>query len=508
MKTEARQIDPIFRWTTILALCFGLLSACSLNPHQVDVTLKEGTPAQKTTDFDKALRDLGLMSQIYSANKINVMSQFISDNTGTSVATQSEIPRDVTEMVKTALNSIGGNITYIPYDPDFILNSAQTGYSGFQKKLIPHIVVTGGITEFDRGLETRGKNTDIGLEGTAEGNEIGFDFSDKSKTSVASITLDFNMVDFEKLSGIPRIQSVNNIKVGKAVAENSIAFSIIGNTIGLKGSVKKVQGRHAAVRLLVQVSMIELMGKYLNLPYWRLLGSEPDPVVLDSLKEKFYAMNEKQRVEMVQQLLILNGYEIPLTGDMDAQTKGALAEFGSEHSLVSPSVDEDTYLSLYGSVPITHKVLHKRKLMASLRNNVGKTGTPVNSLVSKDGLLRISTNETTFNIGDPVNISLEVTKPLYVQVLNVSSTGKVWHLFPENEKSRVLLNPGKNYQIPSDDAPYELEIVGPAGTDQIIAFASPKPLPDSIRKINHKDEISDEILASVPIRVNTLIKIK
>ena len=38
------------------------------------------------------------------------------------------------------------------------------GYPNFDKKIIPNVVLTGAITEFDRGLETRGKNTDFGAD--------------------------------------------------------------------------------------------------------------------------------------------------------------------------------------------------------------------------------------------------------------------------------------------------------------------------------------------------------
>ena len=80
------------------------------------------------------------------------MAKEIVDNTGTSVATSGEIPRDITEMVKSTLNGIGGNVIYIPYEPEFMTNTAGTGYSDFADKILPQVVLSGGITEFDMSV--------------------------------------------------------------------------------------------------------------------------------------------------------------------------------------------------------------------------------------------------------------------------------------------------------------------------------------------------------------------
>jgi len=39
-----------------------------------------------------------------------------------SIHSKAEIPYDVTEMTASALNSIGGNVAFIPYRPDVMTN--------------------------------------------------------------------------------------------------------------------------------------------------------------------------------------------------------------------------------------------------------------------------------------------------------------------------------------------------------------------------------------------------
>jgi len=352
--------------STLLFVCN---SCATIDPNKVDVQLTETLPAQKVTTYSQALRNLGLMSEIYDTGALKIQSNPVGDNTGTSGASGGEIPRDITEMIKSVLNSIGGNVTFIPYDPAFIQNQMVTGYSNFDKKLIPDVVISGGITEFDRGLVTRGANTDVGIEAEVKGlpsflpsNKLGIDYGEGSKTGLARITLDFNLLDFKTMAGIPRMNTVNSMEVTKALAEKEVGITLFGPTFGRKGSVKKVQGRHAAVRLLVEMSMIQMVGKHLVLPYWRLLGddAQPDDVVVSALKKSYYRMNDATRIYMAQQWLYLQGFEVTPTGTLDQTTLAALKQKKPAFVPENNGIDVDTFSELYISIPIDEKTLGRR----------------------------------------------------------------------------------------------------------------------------------------------------
>ena len=86
-------------------------------------------------------------------------------------------------------------------------------------------------------------------------------FDEQAKSSLASMTLDFNMINVITNTGFPRIQAVNGIKLHKATRSDSIGFTVKSTTFGARGEITKVQGRHAATRLLVQLSMIQIIGR-------------------------------------------------------------------------------------------------------------------------------------------------------------------------------------------------------------------------------------------------------
>lgn len=350
---------------------WALAGCASWDPRAVDVALETSQPETKITSYTRALEDLGLMTEIYRAPTLRLQCLPVGDNTGTSLTSGAEIPRDVTEMMKSALNSIGGKVVYIPYDPGFLQAQAATGYSSFENKVVPDAVVSGGITEFDRGLVMRGKNTDAdasaefsGLPDSLPSKSVEFRSGSAAKSGLARITLDFNLLDLQTMAGIPRMNVTNSLEVHKALKERELGVSLFGQTFGLKGSVKKVEGRHAAVRLLVELSMIQLVGRHLRLPYWRLLGEDaaPDPYVLREIENFYRCLGEREALLNVQAWLALHGHRVPLTGVLDGPTRVALKQVCPDFDLKAENINFNIFREVYTHVPIDFET---KRLVAS-----------------------------------------------------------------------------------------------------------------------------------------------
>lgn len=354
-------------------IALSLTSCAQIDPRKVDVDLPPSLPELKVTNFDQPLADLGKMSRIYG-KRVIIQGQDIADHTGLSQYGFGEIPRDITEMTKSALNSIGGNVVYIPYVPVFINNQMVTGYSDFQEKYIPDIVLSGGITEFDRGLQTRGANTDFGVttkpfnvnESWVPGDYISVDYGQGTKDSLARITLDFNLVDFRTMSGVARMQTVNSIDVYKGLAAKELGFTLFGPSFGFKGTVTKVQGRHAAIRLLVQTSVLQIVGKYLYLPYWKLIPAmPPDPVVLERVATTYRQLSERDKIAEIQTCLYLKGYNVSVDGRLDAKTREALTRFKPDAQAAGSIPDAALYIELWSSLAENmDQVAYRRDLLA------------------------------------------------------------------------------------------------------------------------------------------------
>ncbi len=359
----------------IISLSMILLACAGMDPRKVDVELKSTPPRVQTTSYTEALANLGLMTDIYGTDLLLIQSNPIGDETGTASSTGGEIPSDITEMMKSSLNSIGGKVVYIPYDPHFMQYQQATGYSNFSNKFIPNVILSGGITEFDRGLVTKGENTEVSvgyefvkLTDDFPSKEVRVKYKDDAKEGLARITLDFNLLDFNTMSGIPKMTAVNTMEVHKALGEKELGITILGPTFGLRGSIKKVQGRHAAVRLLVELSTIQMVGKYLIVPYWRLLGDDttPDNVVMNSISGYFYSMKESERILPVKTWLYLYGYDVPFSEELDAVTREALQKVDGSYNPEANEIALNTFQKVFINIPVTQEALGRRKMLEKL----------------------------------------------------------------------------------------------------------------------------------------------
>jgi hypothetical protein len=514
----------------LLMIAFVLtLTACQSNPQNVNVALPKSLPEAKETVFEKAIIDMGTMTEIYSDVPLRVMANHITDNTGTSTPTQAEIPRDITAMVKSTLNAFGGNVIFIPYNPNFMANTMNTGYTQFENKIIPDIIIDGGITEFDRGLETKGDSTDVGIEGTFMGGKaFGFEMEDQNKGSLARVTLDFNIIDFTTFAGIPQMQAINTMKLHKAIKKDSIGFSILSSSFGASGSVKKVQGRHAAIRLLVQLSMVQLIGKYRNLPYWRILpGSKKDINVINRLLDDYYSLPETLKIAIMQKFLALNGYALKVSGVEDRATLAAKEQLISKYQLAADTDNGQVFVTAYINVPITRQSKYKsRQLSAQLQQviesgpqssskQVAKVSTPKHRPFKKkqaapfNGKIELVTNKSNYNIGEKMLVSFTVDEPMYVRLVVVSSDGSVATLFPNAFQSDNYCKPGKTYQVPPPgNTEFTLSIGEPRGVDKIRALGSKVPVTSGQIHYSSTGELDTSKITSKVITAGTDIRIK
>lgn len=344
-----------------LLLAWALVGCTAIAPKPEQLQLPSEPPAMSESAFREALSRLGIQSEIYSSKLLKIQCREVDDDTGTSYHSEGEIPKNITVMVNSALNAIGGRVVYIPYWPDYFAGLQISGYPARNRKLVPDVVLAGGITQFDRGLTTVDQRRNLDLE-TKEiddapdwfaGNTIGLDYSQGDKWSKAKIAVDFNLISFEAQCGIPKMQASNGINVYKGVKEGELGFTLFGPTIGLRGSVKKVQGRHEAVRYLVQFSVIQLVGRYLDLPYWQLLdGVEPDPVVMATLRTNYQRKDRADQILWLKRLLWLHGHPVAVNDTLDPETRAALAKIDPTYDGKKASVPVKTFLKLYLSVPV------------------------------------------------------------------------------------------------------------------------------------------------------------
>lgn len=319
----------------------ALLAACSTPKHAMRDAQKQLATYQELRElpqanlnlYSQALQRLGYMLNVYKSGDpvLYVQSRTILDSTNlSSPLAGAEIPGDVTEMVRTALNRIGAKVVYVPYHPDYLVAQAQLG--GQFGVTMPDYLITGALTEFDRALSGAGRANNASVEFGKGHGSTALGYNATNVAIYSALALDLNVVNFQTQQMVPRMQSSNVVKVLDMTSERNASLGFYGDAFGFKTEGKYMQGRHSAIRTLVDLSVLEIVGKVTNTPYWRTIpNGHPDPVVVENMRNAFEALSPQVRIGLAQVMLQKYQQPVQVTQQLDAPTAQAVAQVYAAH---------------------------------------------------------------------------------------------------------------------------------------------------------------------------------
>ena len=142
----------------------------------------------------------------------------------------------------------------------------------------------------------------------------------------------------------------------------TIAFSQEKN---FEYELKKKQGKYHAIRLLVELSVLEVLGKYFDVPYWRCVkGSKPNVTMVNRMREEFADLSDAQQLSFLKQYLFFHGYPGLATpaGQLDQNIlSSAMTKWQCKNKT-------DLFMKLWETVP----VMEARKRNFEYKRNAAK----------------------------------------------------------------------------------------------------------------------------------------
>lgn len=351
-------------WSLVSLLATGLFAGCATmekTQTEAQQLLRKRTetmdqPRALADRYTTALEQFGSLLDVYRAKShpVYVQTRNIGDATNLShPLVGSELPGDITEMVRSAINRIGDHVVYVPFQPEYVIAQAQQGAR--MRLTLPDVLITGAITEFDRALSSAGRGNDLSVIIGKGGGETTADASRKFTATISNLTIDFNLVDFGKQVMLPRMQAVNSMRVLNATSEQSFDFAIYGSGFGVTSNTRYLQGRHNALRVLVDLSILQLLGRYTNVPYWRCIpNASPDPDVIKRIEKNYAANDNATKIKWLQDTLKDYGFPVAVTGILDERTKSALDTVIARFNFPRQSdyLDPRLFANLFVNIPL------------------------------------------------------------------------------------------------------------------------------------------------------------
>lgn len=396
MSENGKKFLGVLAKTTCCAALTGLLSSCSVvdwfmgktsdeEVKEMDKEVAESV-SEKQTPYDEALKQFGLMLDAYNISEIRVQSKLISNQTA-----EKDLPDDVSRMLISAVNKIGKKVVYIPYDPTYVINEANTG--GDIARALPQIVLAGGITEFDKDLIEKGRElkTEVSIQKGDYGSNYSHDGGAgyEAESGVSRITLDLQLLNYKTQTYMPGIQAINSANIRKTKLGWGVGYYFQGSGMSFQYSLKKKQGKYQALRLLVELSVLEVLGKYFDIPYWKCIpGMAVDNGMVGRMREEFATLDDARQNIFIKEYAYFHGDTIfdRQTSSMNAAEMAKLDELMKKNNCADRA---DLFVKLWESVPIEAAIKRNKDYTRELarkaqeeRDSMGRKVQEYNAVIS------------------------------------------------------------------------------------------------------------------------------
>lgn len=298
-------------------------------------------PARNFTNFNGALRCMdGLLAQARRGTTLISSTDIPDETRGVSVGGDDMLINAVNQMNRSNQTYVFVDQAIIEKDGEFEIRVES------DRDVTPSYYIRGSISQLDRNASSGTGNLKVGTTSNpiSSLNQEKTVFGGRGAHTV--VTVDLHLVHYPS----------RRVVAGGSVA-NSMVVRTSGFSTGASGliemtgidatlQVTRIESLGQAVRNLIELGAIELLGSHARVPYWSCLSLPvEDPRQADLRERAVTRVPANLRIGQVQQDLAALGY-LPKTaksGRMDDATREAIARFQADEGIVpSGVIDFDT----------------------------------------------------------------------------------------------------------------------------------------------------------------------
>ena len=457
-----------------------LITACQPRPDTAYDVAQPRTPAVRNIgNFNEALRCMDDMFLAQGKKDIYITPAGSPDATGLISAGTKEM--FITAVSRMAAKS--NSFRFVDYDPTQLDVQVLSELVGLRADFVaPNYYVRGAITQLDSNVLQSQVSAGISipnLDLAVNGNQV-----------VSVISLDLNVGKLITRQIIPGISSSNSIAVVQS-GKGADAGGLIGKAgVSLSVSLDKSEGFHQAVRNLIELSTIEVLGKLTRVPYWQCLSIEStNPNFRAEARGWFDTMGERERNDFVSAALIRTGYLPGGSNGQSTDMSDAISRYQADSDLIPTGrIDFDLYYRMLGNEA------RKPKTATSTAPAAPGPVTPLPAAVgatppaTEPPRLTLSTPHgpmPKYRAGDMLSISVQPNRDAFVYCYYQDSTGTVARIFPNRFQADPFVQAGRQIEVPPAggksfairfDKPGGNEAVACLGADREVGLRLPTNL--------------------------------
>lgn len=443
-------------------------------------------PVRSVSSFNDSLACMDRMLRDHHINQVTVTAKEIPDASG-------KVYVAATDMLITSLSEmsrLSNTFRFVDYEVNPLNQDTVQTLSGLMLQSnqmliqMPQLYVSGAISFLDQNVMIDRR----GLGAASEDAEIGW-----SRDLAGSVMgMDFHLGDFITRTLIPGIHSANEMTIAAKGSGVDIGGRIKKAGVQIEVGGDYSQGVGPAARTLIDLSMIELVGKWARVPYWQCLAlDQAHPDFQRQLRQWYLEMDEGERVGFVQRGLRAKGY---YAGDADAmqvtpELRAAIQRFQLDQGLLATGqLGFETYEHLardyvrtdgdgnfvrvgWGDVGLTESRL-PRALVREPRNGSPALDSTTPRLARVD--IQLPGGNGVRPLGELLafNISSDRTSHLYCYYEDAK--GSIAQIYPNPLQPTSLVEGNRALLVPDVGNPrsFAIELTAP-GVEELRCLASP-----------------------------------
>jgi curli biogenesis system outer membrane secretion channel CsgG len=337
-----KELRPIRQMALVAAM---ILAGCGGDPAMTarSAAQPDARPMRNVTSFSEPLRCMDDLLSALPRRTIVISSTEIPDDTR-------RIFVGADDMLISALSQMNRNShAYV------FLDQLRLRDDGMIELLLadpdpdrnprPQYYIRGSISQLDSDVDVR----EAGLRAGTNRDDVpavGGLFGSR-KLSVVSV--DLHLVEYRTRQVIPGASVANSMVVVSSGRRGDATGVVEMSGLNLTFRVDRVESQSQAVRNLIELGLIELIGRHAGVPFQRCLAAPTAaPPVIRAEERSFGAMLPDQKIRAALVALVVLGYlPGPASGVPDGAFRIAVAKFQvDEHLIASGEVDVDTNAAL------------------------------------------------------------------------------------------------------------------------------------------------------------------
>ena len=442
----------------------------------------EDRPQRSITGFTQALRCMDTLMLDYGVRDITIMTEEITDETKKlNAGTRDMLISSVSDLSR---RSRAVRLVAFGKDTTNVISFLATAQSASAYQAVPLYDIKGSVSQFDENLIKNQKDVGIGFSPF-----INLGIARDAASSM--LALDLSVLTTSDMAVLPGVTSRNSVvilKQGRGF-DGDAAYHKFG--INYSMNLARSEGQTQALRGLVELAVVELIGKLTKTPYWSCLGVTDPKANEETRLEMFdwYHAMAATRVELIayfqNQLRRRGFYDGQIDGEFNPAIDEAIANYRAALGLSRQALLSEDFF--YAFLAADHSRVQRpaqpARYVAPAPIATAAAAPQARAAAAPAAPLKLALTtpqqQTRFARGEAISVSLAPSQDAHVYCYLQDENAKVIRFFP-NRFSRDSRIPAARPLTLPGTMRFKLTMNPKGVTETISCFATAKDVLPSL----------------------------